>query len=149
MPDPVSTTAAAATAGKLFQTTLLVLYFATPATMTMPKDYFKTHPKTKYEATKIWTLQSTSQIPLEDPDMCVALGTKLIHQFDNIGTVTIRAYCMCPKADSGENACQFQQAQIAKLQLEQPQVPAAIGTIIELGPDTEVRTVPNPQLKQQ
>jgi hypothetical protein len=142
MPDPVSTAAAATAGAKLFQTTLLVLYFTTQATMTIPKDYFKTHKKTDYEATKIWTLQSTSQVPVEDPDMCVALGTELIHQFDNIGTVTIRAYCMCPRADSGENVCHAKQQEIAKLQANQQQ-PTAIGAIIQLGPETRVPTSSN------
>jgi hypothetical protein len=150
MAEPVSTAATATATAKLFQTTLLVLYFTTPATITIPKDYFKTHLKTDYEATKIWTLQSTSQIPVEDPDMCVAQGEEYIRQFNNIGTVTVRAYCMCPRADSGNNVCHAQQEAIAKLQENQEQVPTAIGTIIQLGPGkTQVPIIPNPRLQRQ
>jgi hypothetical protein len=146
MPDPGSTAAAAAIGAKLFPTTLLVLFFTTQAT-NIPKGYFDQNPKpnpkpppelispkSQYEATKIWTLQSTSQIQVEDPDMCVALGTELIHQFDHIGTITVRAYCMCPRAESSRDVCHDKQEEIRALQANEPR-PAAIGTIIQLGPD--------------
>jgi hypothetical protein len=136
MPEPVSTAATAAAAAKLFQTTLLVLYFTTPATMSIPSDYFtkEKHLKADYEATKIWTLQSTSQIPVEDPDMCVALGEEFIHQFDTIGTVTVRAYCMCPRADNSRDICHDKQDKTIQLMSKLQEIPAATSAIISLGP---------------
>jgi hypothetical protein len=153
MPDPGSTTAAVVAGAKLFPTTLLVLFFTTSA-MNIPKglkpkknpnpppDFIS--PKAQYEATKIWTLQSTSQIQVEDPDMCVALGTELIRQFDDIGSITVRAYCMCPRVSSGNSECHDRQDKFTrKLEsLGQP-LPAAVGTIIQLGPGTPIPTVPN------
>jgi hypothetical protein len=63
MPDAVT---------NIFQTTLLILYFTTPAETV----HLKPEQKPKYETKKVWTLQSTSQIPTENPNMCVSIGTK-------------------------------------------------------------------------
>jgi hypothetical protein len=144
MAEPASTTAAvaAAAAAKLFQTTLLILYFTTAAT-TVKVD--KT-TKPKFEKTKIWTLQSTSQIPTENPNMCVSIGTQYIHEFDEVSTVTVRAYCMCPEAAANQDksdAC-FNQGQLDQ---KNPKIQSIVpknappATILRLGPDS---TLENP-----
>jgi hypothetical protein len=142
MADPVSTSAAVATVGKLFSTTLLVLYFTTTAT-TVKVDQTS---KPKYEKTKIWTLQSTSQIPTENPNMCLTIGTQYIHEFDDVSTMTVRAYCICPEAAMAEkekNACFNQQQRdqnSARMRsIQPPGAPSA--TILRLGPNS---TLENP-----
>lgn len=107
MADPVSTTDAAIAAANAaspgiaataFQTTLLLLYFVTPAVNTHGEN------KKEFESKAIWTLQATSQIPFENSAICSQLGTKLINQFSKVYTVTLRAYCLCPHGD-GSKVC--------------------------------------------
>jgi hypothetical protein len=107
MADPVSTIAATVAAANAacpgiaataFQTTLLLLYFVTPAVNTHGEN------KKEFETKAIWTLQATSQIPFEDSTICSQLGTKLINQFRKVYTVTLRAYCLCPHGD-GSKVC--------------------------------------------
>ena len=136
MADPVLTSAAAA---KLLQTTLLVLYFTTDATTV--KINQKTKPK--FEATKLWTLQTTSQIPTDNPNMCLSIGVQYIHEFDEVSTVTVRAYCICPEASLDNDACFNQKGldkKSARIQSIAPIVPTT-GTILRLGPDS---TLQNP-----
>ena len=90
MADPITS---------VFQTTLLVLYFVTPAATA----HVAQGKKTEYEKSKIWTLQSTSQIPTESPNMCVANGLLLLKQFEQVSTVTVRAYCLCPERITSED----------------------------------------------
>jgi hypothetical protein len=120
-----------------FQTTLLIMYFATPAE-TM---HLKPGDKPKYETTKVWTLQSTNQIPTENPNMCVAVGTNLIHEFDLVSTVTVRAYCLCPENVTNDDACFKQREQESKAITRKGLVPVTPpATILRLGPST---TLPN------
>lgn len=110
-------------------TTLLVLYFITPATS--DSNVNTSEEKRILEAKKIWTLQSTSQIPTENPSMCVSIGTKLIQQFTNVSTMTVRAYCLCPEKTEDNDVC-FNQRETEKKGLAaQPHV----GTIVTLGPN--------------
>ena len=121
MVDPVTT---------MFQTTLLVLYFVTPA----ETAHLQPGKKSDFEKSKIWTLQSTSQIPTENPDMCVANGKLLIAQFEQVSTVTVRAYCLCPEHTGSNNACdRAKQKNIASFLGKGSPPPAAIAPI---GPDT-------------
>lgn len=131
MADVVSTTAAAA---KLLQTTLLVLYFTTGAsTVKVDKN-----TKPKFESKQLWTLQTTNQIPTDNPNMCLSVGLQYIHEFDEVSTVTVRAYCICPEAEERDDAC-FNQR---KLDNKSPRVSAfrasvpTKGTILRLGPDS-------------
>jgi hypothetical protein len=141
MADPVSAAAvtSATAAAKLLQTTLLVLYFTTGAT-TVKVD--KT-TKPKFEAKKLWTLQTTNQIPTENPNMCLSIGLQYIHEFDEVSTVTVRAYCICPEATDGNDACFNQKTRdensprIKSLKANVPKT----GTILRLGPDS---TLDNP-----
>ena len=125
----------------IFPTTLLVLYF-TSAAVTAKVDE---HSKPKFEATKIWTLQSTSQIPTENPNMCLTIGKQYIHEFDEVSTITVRAYCICPEHPQAaeKDACFNQQKLDAKNLRIQKLVPpgAPKATILRLGPDS---TIQNP-----
>jgi hypothetical protein len=122
MAEPVST---------LFQTTLLILYFVTPA-VNVPIG----ETKKDFESTAVWTLQSTSQITLENSDVCSQMGTKLINQFNHVYTVTVRAYCMCPHGD-GNKVCFNNQNIIDSFAKDTKKQPTA--TIIPLGP-VEIKT---------
>ena len=124
MPDPVT---------NVFQTTLLVLYFITPA-----ETVNISGKKSDFENTKLWTLQATSQIPTENPSMCVANGKLLIAKFDRVSTVAVRAYCLCPERLTGTgDACDKERDENKKtfglMKLTPP--PAAI---VPIGPDTEM-----------
>src|ERR1700730_2218079 len=134
MPDPVS---------NIFQTTLLILYFTTPAS-TVPQ--MTAEQKKVYEAKKIWTLQSTSEVPTENPNMCVAIGTNFFHEFTELGNLTIRAYCLCPEKVIDNDACfnkRKKDAEIAKsIESKGLRAPPPSGTIIRLGPNS---TLSNPE----
>jgi hypothetical protein len=120
-----------ADAATLFQTTLLVLYFTTPA----ETIHLANGKKTEYETTKIWTLQSTSQIPAENPDMCVANGLLLRQKFEQVSTVTIRLYCLCPE-NATSKECDTAKATTTKtLSAKGVSSPVKAG-IIEIGPNT-------------
>jgi hypothetical protein len=141
MADPVSAAAvASATAAtKLLQTTLIVLYFTTGAT-TVKVDRTT---KPKFEATKLWNLQTTSQIATENPNMCLSIGLQYIHEFDEVSTVTVRAYCICPEVTSNNDACFNQKALDEKnprIQSLRTNIPTE-GTILRLGPNS---TLSNP-----
>jgi hypothetical protein len=115
MADPISTA---------FQTTLLILYFVTPA-VNVPNG----ESKKVFETKAVWTLQSQSQITLENSTVCSQMGTKLINQFAKVYTITVRAYCLCPHGD-GSKACFNNQPEIdAHAAPGQGQA-----TIIPLGP---------------
>jgi hypothetical protein len=77
----------------VFKTTLLVLYFIAPAKTVHLDGTLKA--KGAFEKTQLWTLQSTSQITAEDPNTCVADGILLLQKFAEVGTVTVRLYCLC------------------------------------------------------
>ena len=114
---------------EMFQTILLVLYFVTPAETV----YLAPGKKTIYEKTKIWTLQSTNQIPTENPDMCIANGLLLLKQFELVSTVSVRAYCLCPAKASNE-ACDNARDKNITI-FGRSSVPAAI---VPIGPDTKM-----------
>lgn len=146
MAEPASTTAAATavavTAAKLFPTTLLVLYFTTGAATVTVNE--KTKPA--FEKSKIWALQSTSQIPTENPNMCLSIGKLYIHEFVEVSTVTVRAYCICPEHATGPNendACLNQQRLDAGNPKIQTILPSGApnATIFRIGPDS---TIENP-----
>jgi hypothetical protein len=120
MADPVSAA---------FQTTLLILYFVTPA-VNIPQG----QSKKAFETKAIWTLQSTSQIPLENSDICSQMGTKLINQFKHVYTITVRAYCLCPQGD-GNKVCFNNQAQIATFAQQATHGEKSQPTIMLLGPE--------------
>jgi hypothetical protein len=131
MPDPVS---------NIFQTTLLVLYFITPAETV----HLKPGHKGDFEKTKIWTLQSTNQIPTENPNMCVANGKLLIQEFEQVSTITVRAYCLCPQqyppgsGDICDKAKDKNRKSFTDKGLQEP-IPAAI---VPIGPDTPMPLAP-------
>ena len=125
MPDPVT---------NIFQTTLLVLYFITPAETVQLKPSLKA--KQDFETTKIWTLQSTSQIATENPNMCVANGKLLLQKFEQVSTVTVRLYCLCPEHVASGDVCDKVQKENAKLFESKRQTPPPPAAIIEIGPNT-------------
>jgi hypothetical protein len=115
----------------LFQTTLMILYFVTPA-VNVPKG----ETKKDFETKAVWALQSTSQITLENSDVCSQMGTKLINQFNHVYTITVRAYCMCPQGD-GNKVCFNNQNTFDNFTKDKKNQPTA--TIIPLGP-IEIKT---------
>jgi hypothetical protein len=126
MPDPVT---------NLFQTTLLVLYFVTPATTV---ELNSKHPKSDYEKTKLWTLQSTSQIPTENPTMCQANGFLLQQKFEQVSTVTIRLYCLCPeKSTNTDDICDKAKKETTKNFTQGNFVPPA-AAVVPIGPNTQM-----------
>ena len=133
MPDPVT---------NIFQTALLVLYFVTPAeTVHLPslKGKQALEAKVAFEKSKIWTLQSTSQIPTENPYMCVANGKLLQEKFSQVSTVTVRLYCLCPAQaikDKDPNCEKEQQRTELRFKLLDKNGSPPPAAIIEIGPDT-------------
>ncbi len=133
MPDPVTT---------IFQTTLLVLYFITPAATVHLKPGQK--EKEKFETTKVWTLQSTSQISTENPNMCAVNGKLLLQKFEQVSTVTVRAFCLCPEhlTGSGDICDKAQQESVEsfsksnKVTEDKARELAPPDTIVPIGPDT-------------
>jgi hypothetical protein len=71
-------------------TTLLLLFFVAP-----PANDQLDKPKAIQEASRAWTLQSTSQVLTPSPDACLALGKQMIDRIDPVATLTVRAYCLC------------------------------------------------------
>jgi hypothetical protein len=120
MADPLSTA---------FQTTLLILYFVTPA-VNVPGG----EGKKVFETKTIWTLQSTSQISLEDSDTCHKMGTKLINQFKHVYTITVRAYCLCPHGD-GNKVCFNNQNGLDEFKSHATHGQESGPTIMLLGPE--------------
>ena len=114
----------------VFPTTLLVLYFVTPAATVDLTGI----DKAKFEQTKLWTLQSTSQIMTENPDMCVANGKLLIDTFANVSTVSVRAYCLCPQNVRKKDVCDKARAAMQTLAVKGIKPPPA--AIIPIGPNT-------------
>jgi hypothetical protein len=125
----------------IFQTTLLVLYFVTPAeTVHLPSlnGNKALAAKEAFEKTKIWTLQSTSQVSTESPYMCVANGKLLQEKFAQVSTATVRLYCLCPE-DSVKNKdpnCEKEQQRTGRLKLLDKNGASPPAAIIEIGPDT-------------
>jgi hypothetical protein len=120
----------------VLQTTLLVLYFTAPAKTVHLNGSLKA--KGAFEQTQMWALQSTSQIPTENPNACVANGVLLLQKFAAVSTVTVRLYCLCPQeAIKNFKVCDQakQQSDHAFSRLNLPAPPAAI---IEIGPGTQI-----------
>jgi hypothetical protein len=113
----------------VFQTTLLILYFVTPAVNIPPGA-----SKKVFETNAIWTLQSTSQISLENSDVCRQMGTKLINQFKHVYTITVRAYCLCPQGD-GNTVCFNNQKEIDTFKNQATHGEHSQPTIKLLGPE--------------
>jgi hypothetical protein len=118
----------------LFQTTLVVLYFVTPA------ETIQLAPgqKADFEKSKIWTLQSTSQIPTENPRMCVSTGLQLLREFDLVSTTTVRAYCLCPEHVTDALCDNAKKENAQRVQRKGAAAPAPqAATIIRIAPDTK------------
>jgi hypothetical protein len=64
---------------------LLLMYFTTPAA-----------PGPKDEPKKVWTLQSTSQTEFDKSSDCFSIGQQVIAAVEPVGTMTVRAWCLCP-----------------------------------------------------
>jgi hypothetical protein len=79
-----------ATAG-IFPTTLLLLYFTTPAANVPVSE-----TKEMQEKKAIWTFQSSSQISLPDVDICTSTALQMMDEIKPVRTMTVRAYCLCP-----------------------------------------------------
>lgn len=60
-------------------TTLLLLFFVSP-----PANDLLDKPKAIQEASRTWTLQSTSQVLTPSPDACHALGKQMIEKIDPV-----------------------------------------------------------------
>jgi len=126
MPEPITVAAASA-----FQTTLLLLYF-----VTSPASVPKGTPKETLEKTSVWTLQSASQIPTQNPDMCTKIAVDMINEIAPVATLTVRAYCLCP-AGNGSDKC-FNEEQLQReLSNTRSQLPIA-PTVQRIGPKTEL-----------
>ena len=67
---------------------LLLLFFVTPPA-----------PGPKQESKKVWTLQSTSQMEMDNSDACHRIGKAMINYIKPVATLTVRAYCLCPNGD--------------------------------------------------
>jgi hypothetical protein len=120
----------------MLQTTLLVLYFIAPAKTVHLDGSLKA--KQTFEKSQTWILQSSSQIPTENPNMCVADGILLLQKFAEVSTVTVRLYCLCPeqavkKYKVCDQARQENAKALARFNLGPP--PTAI---IEIGPGTQM-----------
>jgi hypothetical protein len=79
------------TTGGVFSTTLLLLYFITPAANVPAGE-----TKDVQEKKAIWTFQSASQIELSDPDICTSTALQMMDEIRPVRTMTVRAYCLCP-----------------------------------------------------
>jgi hypothetical protein len=71
---------------------LLVMYFVTPPA-----------PGPKNEKERVWTLQSTSQTAFNDIELCRVMGKSIINAVKPVHTLTVRAYCLCPKTTTKNN----------------------------------------------
>lgn len=87
------------TSAALFPTTLLLLYFITPAANVPTSE-----TKDAQEKKAIWTLQSSSQISLPDPDTCISTALQMMAEIKPVRTLTVRAYCLCPHG-TGNKEC--------------------------------------------
>jgi hypothetical protein len=67
---------------------LLLLYFITPAA-----------PGPKMESKRVWTLQSTSQMEMENSDACHRIGRDMMAYIKPVANLTVRAYCLCQNGD--------------------------------------------------
>lgn len=139
MPEPVATTVAAATAANIFPTTLLLLFFVVPPAHVPPGE-----SKVVQETKGVWTLQSTSQIQTQNPDMCISIAKKMMKEVDPVNTLTVRAYCLCP-AGNGSNLC-FNDDEHAKAMTMAITKPAAMPrpTVQTIGPLTPDPPLPRP-----
>jgi hypothetical protein len=129
MAEPMSAAAAAAVTAAAkaatFPTTLLLMFFITP-----PAN------GPKIESESFWTLQSTSQVQAENPEMCTKLAWDMINEVKPVRTLTVRAYCLCP-AGNGTDLCfnaeeAKKQADKAITSNEQSEAPRP--TTIRIGP---------------
>jgi hypothetical protein len=126
MADAVTATVAAAAAAKAsFPTTLLLLFFITP-----PAN------GPKVESTSLWTLQSTSQLQTQDPEMCVQIALDMMKEVKPVKTLTVRAYCLCP-AGNGSNLCFNEDEARAAISSADPKRPRA--TVLPIGPNTTIK----------
>jgi hypothetical protein len=74
---------------------LLLLFFVTPAA---PVD--KSVSRKVWESKKVWTLQSTSRMELENSDACHRVGQAMMKYIQSVATMTVRAYCVCSQSDT-------------------------------------------------
>lgn len=99
------------TAG-LFPTTLLLLYFITPA-VNIPSG----ENKDAQEKKDIWSFQSSSEIQLPDPDTCTSTALQMMAEIKPVRTMTVRAYCLCPHGmeNRGNKECFNEEAVQARI----------------------------------
>jgi hypothetical protein len=67
---------------------LLLLFFITPPS-----------PGKKDEAKRVWTLQNTVQMEMENSDACHRIGKRMMEYVEPVATLTVRAYCICPNGN--------------------------------------------------
>jgi len=131
-PTISSVAAAAAAAASKFSTTLLLLFFVAPPA------------HLKQESQRVWTLQSTSEIQTESPEMCVSIGKSIIDDIEPVNTLTVRAYCLCP-AGNGSNLCFFREEHKEQVSLAMRKAaPMPLPTVQRLGPRTRLPPLPSP-----
>jgi hypothetical protein len=96
------------TTAAIFPTTLLLLYFITPAANVPASE-----TKDTQEMKVVWTFQSSSQIELPDPDTCTSTALQMMAEIKPVRTMTVRAYCLCPHGieDRGNKEC-FNEQQV-------------------------------------
>jgi hypothetical protein len=127
MPEPLTTAAAAVAAKAItFPTTLLLLFFITP-----PAN------GPKAESTSLWTLQSTSQLQTDTPEMCVKIAKDMIAEVKPVKTLTVRAYCLCPAGNGSDNCFNEEEASERMLSPNPADKPRA--TIQRIGPNTVLK----------
>lgn len=120
------------TAG-LFPTTLLLLYFITPAANVPGSE-----TKDTQEKKALWTFQSSSQIELPDPDTCTSTALQMMAEIKPVRTMTVRAYCLCPHGmeTRGNKECfNEQQAQAHIAQKKEGEI-ATRPIVLPIGPLT-------------
>lgn len=116
-------------ADPLTTTTLVLMYFITP-----PAEIPKGQSKIIQESKAVWTLQSADHIDTPDAPTCITYAQKLMAAIDKVNTLTLRAYCLCPKGD-GKEGCFGPDAKT--LTLGAPGVP----TLKAIGPKTPAMNV--------
>jgi hypothetical protein len=127
------------TTAAIFPTTLLLLYFITPAANVPASE-----TKDMQEKKVAWTFQSSSQIELPDPDTCTSTALQMMAEIKPVRTMTVRAYCLCPHGieNRGNKECfNEQQAQARIAQKKEGDVSRPI--VLPIGPSTPDPFAPN------
>lgn len=112
----------------VFTTTLVLMYFITP-----PAKIPTGESKEIQESKAAWTLQSTDHIQTKDSTTCVLFAQKLLAAIQQVNTLTLRAYCLCPSGDGDKN-CYAPDYNPAIASTREPMKP----TIQAIGPNTRL-----------